>query len=171
MLTEMRDTIGLLLLGLGIDISTITTFDEAVPAFEKLEEAKDSGQIRAFHGDDYLDDLSSGNFAVCDRMVGRRRCSSAATTRTYGSSSPRAERTRGPTRWSCRRAPANRDAAPQWMNFVYDPVEAAQITAWVQYVSPVDGVREELEKIDAELANNPLLFPDDATLAHRASPA
>ena len=40
----------------------------------------------------------------------------------------------------------NIDAAAQWMNFVYDPVQAAQITAWVGYVSPVDGVREELEK-------------------------
>ena len=60
----------------------------------------------------------------------------------------------------------NIDAAAQWMNFVYDPVQAAQITAWVGYVSPVAGVREELEKIDPDLANDPLVFPDDATLAN-----
>jgi len=36
----------------------------------------------------------------------------------------------------------NRDSAAEWMNFVYDPVQAAQLTAWVQYVSPVAGVRE-----------------------------
>jgi spermidine/putrescine transport system substrate-binding protein len=63
----------------------------------------------------------------------------------------------------------NRDAAAAWMNFVYDPVEAAQIAAWVQYVSPVEGVREELEKIDPELANSPLLFPDDETLSRTYS--
>ena len=51
------------------------------------------------------------------------------------------------------------------MNFVYDPVNAAQITNYVQYVSPVSGVREELQKMGgdaAALADNPLLFPDDA---------
>ena len=55
------------------------------------------------------------------------------------------------------------------MDFCYDPVQAAQITAWVQYVSPVAGVRDELAKIDPELAENPLLFPDDATVARTAS--
>ncbi|MEJ7721337.1 MAG: hypothetical protein WKF58_13255 [Ilumatobacteraceae bacterium] len=42
------------------------------------------------------------------------------------------------------------------MDFVYDPVQAAQLTAWVQYVSPVKGVREEVAKIDPDLAENPL---------------
>ena len=49
MLTEMSDTIGLILLSLGVDISTITDFAEAEPAFAKLEQAKDDGQIRALH--------------------------------------------------------------------------------------------------------------------------
>ena len=35
----------------------------------------------------------------------------------------------------------------------------------MQYLSPVAGVQAELEKIDPELANNPLLFPDDETVA------
>ncbi|MFM8858158.1 MAG: spermidine/putrescine ABC transporter substrate-binding protein [Actinomycetota bacterium] len=65
MLTEMRDTIGLLLLGLGINPSSLTSFDEASGAFEQLEKAKSEGQIRAFTGNDYTDDLASGNFAAC----------------------------------------------------------------------------------------------------------
>jgi len=64
MLTEMRDTIGLILLSLGVDISTISSFDEAAEAFEKLEQAKNDGQIRAFTGNDYISDLESGNFAA-----------------------------------------------------------------------------------------------------------
>jgi spermidine/putrescine transport system substrate-binding protein len=63
----------------------------------------------------------------------------------------------------------NRSAAAQFMNFVYDPVEQAQLTAWVQYISPVKGVQEEVAKLDAELAENPLLFPDDATNARLRS--
>ena len=48
------------------------------------------------------------------------------------------------------------------MNFVYDPVQAAQITAWVQFVTPVKGVRDELVKMGgdaAALADSPILFP------------
>ena len=59
---------------------------------------------------------------------------------------------------------ANGVAAAQWMNFVYDPVNAAKITAYVQYVSPVIGVRDELVKLGgdaAALADSPLLFPSD----------
>ena len=63
-LTEMRDTIGLLLMAEGVNISTLTSFEEAAPAFERLEKAKADGQIRRFHGNDYFDDLSNGNFAA-----------------------------------------------------------------------------------------------------------
>jgi spermidine/putrescine transport system substrate-binding protein len=168
MLTEMRDTMGLIMLGLGVDISTISTFDEAAEAFEKLEAAKDAGQIRAFTGNDYMDDLSTGNFAVCVGWSG--------DIQQIAADNPQVRFVipeEGGTSWAdtmvMPKGALNRDAAAAWMNFVYDPVEAAQIAAWVQYVSPVEGVREELEKIDPELANSPLLFPDDETLSRTYS--
>ena len=52
------------------------------------------------------------------------------------------------------------------MDFVYDPAQAAQITAWVQFVSPVKGVQEEVAKIDPELAENVLIFPSEEMLAN-----
>jgi spermidine/putrescine transport system substrate-binding protein len=55
--------------------------------------------------------------------------------------------------------------ASTYMNFVYDPAIAAEIEAWVNYICPVVGAQEELAKIDPELAENPQIFPDDATLA------
>ena len=61
---------------------------------------------------------------------------------------------------------ANVGAAARFMNWAYDPANAAQITAWVQYISPVLGVQEELRSAGgelAELAENPTLFPDAAT--------
>ena len=64
--------IGLMLLGAGHRPVDVSTFKEAAPAFEKLEQAKSDGQIRAFTGNDYLDDLSTGNFAGVRRLVGRR---------------------------------------------------------------------------------------------------
>jgi spermidine/putrescine transport system substrate-binding protein len=54
------------------------------------------------------------------------------------------------------------------MDFVYDPVNAAKITNYVQYISPVKGVRDELVKMggdSAALADSQILFPDDATRA------
>ncbi|HUS44303.1 MAG TPA: spermidine/putrescine ABC transporter substrate-binding protein [Ilumatobacteraceae bacterium] len=163
-LTEMRDTIGVIAMSLGIDISTLTTFEEAQPAFDKLQEAKDSGQIRRFHGNDYFDDLSNGNLAITIGWSGDVAAiarDNPAVKFVFPES--------GATAWAdtmvVPKGAKNIDAAAQWMNFVYDPVQAAQITTWVGYVSPVAGVREEVEKLDADLANDPLVFPDDATLA------
>ena len=160
-LTEMRDTVGVIAMSLGIDISTISSFAEAQPAFDKLQEAKDSGQIRRFHGNDYFDDLSNGNLAITIGWSGDGR-DNPAVKFVFPES--------GATSWAdtmvVPKGARNVDAAAQWMNFVYDPVQAAQITAWVGYVSPVEGVRAEVEKLDADLANDPLVFPDDATLAN-----
>jgi spermidine/putrescine transport system substrate-binding protein len=163
MLLEMRDTIGLILLGLGVDPSTVSTFDDAAPAFDKLAAARADGQIRAFTGNDYLDDLSTGNFAACIGWSGdvvQLSVDNPAVKFIIPEE--------GGNSWAdtmlMPKGAANRDAAAQWMNFVYDPVQAAQITAYVQFVSPVVGVQEELAKLDPELAESPLLFPDEATL-------
>ena len=51
------------------------------------------------------------------------------------------------------------------MNYFYDPEVAAKVAAYVNYVTPVKGVQEILAaKADTkELAENVLIFPDDAT--------
>ena len=55
------------------------------------------------------------------------------------------------------------------MNYVYEPEVAAKIAAYVNYISPVKGVKEILEKTDPKLANNPLIFPPDE-IAGQAAP-
>jgi spermidine/putrescine transport system substrate-binding protein len=55
--------------------------------------------------------------------------------------------------------------ASVFMNFVYDPKIAAQIEAYVNYICPVNGAKEEAAKLDPALASNQLIFPDDATLS------
>ena len=162
MLTEMRDTVGLLLLGLGVNPSDITSFDEAAGAFEQLEKAKSDGQIRAFTGNDYIDDLGLGNFAACIGWSG--------DVLQLGIDNPSVRFVvpeEGATLWwdtmVVPKGAKNVEAAAKFMDFVYDPVQAAQLTAYVQYISPVKGVREEVAKIDSALADNPLLFPDDET--------
>ena len=51
------------------------------------------------------------------------------------------------------------------INYYYDPVNAAELAAWVNYVTPVVGAQEILMQTDPELASNPLIFPDAALLA------
>jgi spermidine/putrescine transport system substrate-binding protein len=164
MLTEMRDTMGLLMLADGVDISNLSSFDQAAGAFERLEKAKSDGQIRRFTGNDYTNDLSTGNFAACIGWSGDV-VQLAVENPNIRFIIPE----EGGTSWAdtmvMPKGAANRDAAAKWMDFVYDPVQAAQLTAFVQYVSPVAGVRDELVKLDPELADNPLLFPDDETVA------
>jgi spermidine/putrescine transport system substrate-binding protein len=168
MVTEMVDTMGLLMLGLGIDPSTVSSFDQAAPAFEQLEKAKNDGQIRAFTGNDYIDDLSSGNFAACIAWSGDV-LQLAKDNPKVRFVIPEEGAMRAADVMAMPKGARNRGAAAKWMDFVYDPVQAARITAHVQFISPVKGVREELAKIDPELAANPLLFPDAATNARLKS--
>jgi spermidine/putrescine transport system substrate-binding protein len=165
MLLEMNDTLGLVLLSLGVDISTISSFAEAEEAFAKLEQAKADGQIRAFTGNDYLQDLESGNFAVCVGWSG-----DVAQLSVDNPNIRFIIPEEGGHSWAdtmlMPKGAEHRAEAAQWMDFVYDPEQAAQITAWVQYISPVKGVQEEVAKIDPELAENPLVFPDEEMLAN-----
>ena len=162
MLTEMRDTLGLVLMGLGKNLSEVTTFDQAADAFDKIEKAKNDGQIRAFTGNDYTDDLSAGNFAACVAWSGDvlQVQKDNPDVKFYVPEE-------GGTSWYDTmlwvKGSENSESVSQWIDFVYDPANAARITATVQYLSPVEGVRDELVKLGgdaAALADNPLLFPD-----------
>src|SRR4029453_4543932 len=54
--------------------------------------------------------------------------------------------------------------ASTFMNFVYDPKIAAQIEAYVNYICPGQGAKEEAAKLDPGLAHTQLISPDDAPL-------
>jgi spermidine/putrescine transport system substrate-binding protein len=165
MLLEMNDTLGLVLLSLGVDISAISSFSEAEEAFAKLEQAKADGQIRAFTGNDYLQDLEAGNFAACVGWSG-----DVAQLSVDNPNIRFIIPEEGGHSWAdtmlMPKGAEHRAEAAQWMDFVYDPVQAAQLTAYMQFISPVKGVQEEVAKIDPELAENPLVFPDEEMLAN-----
>jgi spermidine/putrescine transport system substrate-binding protein len=55
--------------------------------------------------------------------------------------------------------------AERWINWYYDPKIAALLAAYVWYVCPVVGAREEMENIDPTLVDNPLIFPTEEYLA------
>ena len=129
----MRDTLGLVMLGQGNDPATATedTMNEALDA---IEEATASGQIRRFTGNDYLQDIDNGNFAACIAWSGDIAQSTNPDVHFVFPEE-------GAMSWFDTMVipigAANGVAAAKWMNFVYDPVNAARITAYVQFVSPV----------------------------------
>jgi spermidine/putrescine transport system substrate-binding protein len=164
MVTEMRETVALTMALQGADPSRPTK-DAAERALEKLEAAKRDGQIREFTGNEFRDRLKSGDFALCLAWSGdivqlqRERPDIRFVVPDEG----------GMQWFDTMVIPRHSDnaaGAARWMNFVYDPANAARITAAVQYISPVIGVRDELRKLGgdaAQLADSPILFPDDAT--------
>lgn len=60
----------------------------------------------------------------------------------------------------------NAQAAQAFINFVYDPEVQADIAEWVNYVTPVQGVKEILRKRDPALANSQLIFPSEQYTAN-----
>jgi spermidine/putrescine transport system substrate-binding protein len=51
------------------------------------------------------------------------------------------------------------------INFYYEPEIAAQVAAYVNYITPVEGAKEAMAKIDPSLVNDQLIFPNEDTLA------
>jgi spermidine/putrescine transport system substrate-binding protein len=161
-LTEMPDTMGLIMLANGDDPGKVEpeAFDRAI---QTLQDAVDSGQVRRFTGNDYLEDFPAGS-----AYAGMTWSGDVAQLQ---SDTPGLEWVipddGGMSFTDNMLIPLGGDVftASTYMNFVYDPKIAAEIEAWVNYICPVVGAKEELAKIDPELAENPQIFPDEATLA------
>lgn len=158
MLLEMRDTIGLLLLGEGVDPETVT-YQQAQGAFRKLEQAVDNGQVRKFTGNNYQDALVNGDFFANIAWSG-----DVAQLTLDNPDLRFVIPKEGGHRWAdvmcwVRTSKRKRQVAT-WMNYFYDPKNAARVTNYVQYIPPVAGtIAEELAKLNPDAADNPLIFP------------
>ena len=64
-----------------------------------------------------------------------------------------------------RTRPTHKANAEELMNYYYEPEVAATLAAWVNYICPVEGARQAMEKIDSSLVDNELIFPDEETLS------
>jgi spermidine/putrescine transport system substrate-binding protein len=159
MLTEMRDTVPLVMKCDGVDLSQATEQDW-LDAIDKIGKAADDGQIRRFTGNDYARDLTSGDV---DAVIGWS--GDAIQLQADNPDIQFVMPTEGCMLWSDNMvipvgAP-NPTAAEAWMNYVYDPKNQAQITDWNYYVSPVSGVKAILQKIDPPAAKSDLIFPSE----------
>jgi spermidine/putrescine transport system substrate-binding protein len=160
-LTEARDTFGLGLAKLGIDPNpeTVTDADlEAVAA--DIQPLVDQG-LR-FTGNEYLQDFAQKKVWAAFVWSGDLASSGGPDDRFVFPEE-------GALIWTDNmlipKGAANKYTAELMINYVYDPKVAAQIAAYVYYVSPVKGAADEIKALDPDAATNPLLFPDPATAA------
>lgn len=161
--TEMRDTVGLVMLDQGADPSNFTDeeFDAAIAV---LQEATDSGHIRTYADATYGQNLAKGNFAASMTYSG-----DINQLRTDNPNLKLVIPESGFLLWSDNMlipvGALHQANAEKWMDFYYRPEIAAQVAAWVNYITPVQGAKEELEKTDPELASNELIFPSEEFLS------
>jgi spermidine/putrescine transport system substrate-binding protein len=161
-LNEMADAMSLVMLANGDDPTSVDD-SSFTRAHDRIKAAVDSGQIRQFTGNDYSGPLSKGDLAAAMSWSGDVVQLSADNANLVWNL-PES----GGDIWTDNMLiPKGGDVftASTYMNFVYDPEVAAKIAAYVNYVTPVKGAKEEAAKIDPELADNPLIFPDADTLS------
>jgi spermidine/putrescine transport system substrate-binding protein len=178
MFLEMRDTFNFALLRLGKDPQSATIAD-VEEAQQMLLEQKEQGIVRGYYGNDYLDQLAAGNLWVSMAWSG-----DIFALQLDNPNLRFVLPDEGGTRWVDNMAiPAGAEHSTDahlFMDFVYRPEVATQITEWVWYESPVAETQSMIAKHAAgpqrddlscspycqRLAESQLVFPDETTLSN-----
>ena len=160
LLSEMRDTMGCIIAWQGNDPSNFTQeqFEQAIDA---LTQQVASGQIRQVTGNDYLAALESGDVIGVIGWSG----DIFALGEDFAFALPES----GGTLWTDNLiipvGATHKKNAETLINYYYDPVNAAELALWVNYITPVVGAQEAAAEMDPELAEDQLIFPNADTLA------
>ncbi|HLL36742.1 MAG TPA: spermidine/putrescine ABC transporter substrate-binding protein [Streptomyces sp.] len=162
-LSEMRDSVGMTLLDMGKDPGKFTD-DDFDAAIARMQRAVDKGQIRRFTGNDYTSDLTKGDLAACLAWAGDV-VQLKADSPDVDFLIPDSGYMTSTDNLLVPNKARHKTNAERLIDYYYEPRPAAQLAAYINYVCPVDGVKEELAKIDEDAANNPLILPDKAMAA------
>jgi len=162
LLSETRDMfplVHLALQGLGQASDTPAedmTADDAQVVHDYLKPFVDDGHVRAFTGNEYLQDFGSGDTWAA--MVWSGDLASSA-----GENDVFVYPEEGSMIWTDNmiipKGAEHKAAAEQMVDFVYDVARAARLANFIYYISPVKGVADAITELDPEAASNPLLFP------------
>jgi spermidine/putrescine transport system substrate-binding protein len=163
LLSEMGDTLALVMLANGDDPSKVTdaSFDRAV---KKIKTAVDSGQIRQFTGNDYSGMLAKGDVYACFAWSGdmvQLQIDHPGLKWVIPNT--------GGMIWTDNMLipkGGNVYGASVLMNWYYKPAIAAEVEDYVNYICPVVGADQVLLKTDPAIAKNPLIFPTKQMLAN-----
>jgi spermidine/putrescine transport system substrate-binding protein len=165
-LSEMRDTIGVILLSQGVDITTVTE-DQFMNAVDFLQKKIADGWIRGVKGNEYKEDLISGDATAVIAWSGDLFQLSTENEGKFDFAIPESGGTISGDNFlipSTASAEGKKNAETL-INYYYDPAVAAEVAAYVNYVTPVQGAQEEMAKFDPELAKSEYIFPTEKTLS------
>jgi len=162
MLADVRDGLGMVLLSQGNSPADPTS-ESMQQAVDLVKEQKDKGQIRRFTGNDYSDDLTSGNVVIAQAYSG-----DVAQLQLDNPNLQFVVPDAGTSSFSDNMVipytTKNQPAAEAWMNWIYDRDNYAQLLAQVQYIPVLSDMADALEKVDPTVASNPLINPPQSTL-------
>lgn len=164
-LSEMRDTMGLIMLQNGVDIAGDWGDAEYDAAIEILDEQVANGQIRNIKGNSYLEDLKSEDTLAAICWSGDITVINAEAGDKWQFAIPDAGGTLWNDNFLVPIGSPRKTNAETLINYYYEPEIAAEVAAWVNYITPVVGAQEAAAAIDPELAENQLIFPNEETLS------
>ena len=162
MLADVRDGLGMILLSQGNSPADPST-ESMQKAVDLVKEQKDKGQIRRFTGNDYSDDLTSGNVVIAQAYSG-----DVAQLQKDNPNLQFVVPDSGTSSFSDNMVipytTKNQRAAEEWMNWIYDRDNYAALVAQVQYIPVLSDMVDALAKVDPSVASNPLINPPQSTL-------
>ena len=164
-LSEMRDTIGIILRSQGVDLQTVTE-DQFMNAVDFLAGKISDGWIRGVKGNEYKEDLISGDATAVIAWAGDLFQLSNENEGKFDFAIPESGGTISGDNLliPSTATPEAKASAEKLINWYYDPAIAAEVAAYVNYVTPVKGAQAEMEKIDPDLAKSEYIFPSEATM-------
>lgn len=164
LLSGLDEAFALLMQGNGVDV-TRWTADDFHRMIDRIRGLVSKGHIRRFTGNDYIKDLDSGDVLAAQAYSG--------DVIQLQADNPDIEFVvpqEGAELWAESLMIPNladhKRNAERLIDYYYEPEVAADLAAWVNYVCPVPAARDVLasskDKDRAALAEDPLIFPDDA---------
>jgi spermidine/putrescine transport system substrate-binding protein len=161
-LSEMRDTIGVIMMWQGNDPSDFTDaqFDQALA---ELQKQVDSGQIRQVTGNDYLAGLDAPSGGIVAAIAWSGDLIGSPNSKWTLPES-------GGTLWTdnCL-IPAlaqHQKNAERAISWYYVPENAAKLAEYNNYIAPPAATREAMETVNPDLVDDTFIFPDDEVLAN-----
>ena len=166
-LSEMRDTVGIILRHQGVDLQTVTE-DQFMNAVDFLAGKISDGWIRGVKGNEYAEDLTAGDAVAVIGWSGDMFILKSENEGKFDFAIPDSGGTiSGDNLMIPYTATAEAKVnAEKLINWYYDPAIAAEVAAYVNYVTPVKGAQAEMEKIDPALAASEFIFPTEKTMAN-----
>ena len=161
-LTELRDTVGVIMLAQGVDITKFTK-DQYYNALDFLQKKIADGFIRQVKGNDYKEDLISGDAVAVIGWSGDAFQLAAENDGKFEFAIPESGGTISADNFIIPSTSKNKANVEKLINYYYEPEVAAKVAAYVNYITPVQGAQAAMEKVDSTLVNNELIFPSAKT--------